>query len=159
MNTLLIGGAPSTGKTMSLVFIGNYLLSKGFRCTSINTIPANEEIKDYKAVLEGKNSDNKNIRIIINSASDTKEIIDSFNDFYNSNGVYDILISSIRDIYQERDYLLDTLQINSRSDAIIEIPLAKITRRNDYSSAQNWYKTITQNLIIKILSSSSFKIP
>lgn len=72
MNTLLIGGAPSTGKTMALVFIGNYLLSKGFQCTTGDKIPASGKRKDYKAVLEGKNSDNKNIRIIINSASDTK---------------------------------------------------------------------------------------
>ena len=151
METLLIGGAPSTGKTGAIIWVENYLLSKGFKCVKKIVLNA-----DFMAILEGKNKDKKIIRIVINSASDTEDIIDKFYSFMNSNGIYDILISSIRDIYHERDYLFN--KIKPLSKGIVEFPLAKITRRNDYQKAKAWYDKYVFSMLEAVLLNQPFSV-
>jgi len=103
------------------------------------------------------------IRIIINSPTDTVEIINQFKIFYDSNfngNGYNLLISSVRDdnFWPRKDFFR-IMEIPSGHDYILEIPLAKITRRGEnFHTALNWYSNKIDALIDDILINSPFNI-
>jgi len=157
MDCLLIGGASSVGKSESIYRLTKYLISQGFSDVS-NSVP--NDFKDFKAVIEGNGQSGKPIRIIINTATDTPDIISNFKVFYDKNGTFDMLISSIRDDnFWPRVEFFKIMKISDETHNIIEIPLAKITRRGtNFQIALKWYQDKIDRLIINTLSNRPFMI-
>ena len=84
MKYLLISGAPNTGKTETIYDLTNYLIDIGYVDTSAAFIsPKPIPVTDFRCVLEKANSEGKNIKILINSATDDAVQIDKFCNFYN----------------------------------------------------------------------------
>jgi hypothetical protein len=155
MDCLLLGGAQSVGKSEGIYRLTKHLLSIGFSDVT-NSVP--QTFADFRAVLEGLNKSGKRIRIIINTATDTVEIINDFKLFFDNNGTYDILISSVRDdnFWPRNDFFRI---MNLNNGFVLEIPLAKITRRsNNFSAALNWYQEKIDKLIIHIMGNNPFDI-
>jgi len=156
MENLLIGGAQSVGKSNSIYRLANRLVASGFVVVSgfIPTI-----FDDFKVVLEGVNKSDKKIRIIINSPTDTIDIINNFKEFFDDNGVYDILISSIRDNnFYPRSHFFRIMGLSEYTNTL-EIPLGKITRRStNFATALNWYEEKIDKLIDHTLSNSPYGI-
>lgn len=157
MECLLIGGAQSVGKSESIYRLTQHLLANGFS-DILNRVPTT--FSDFRAILEGTDSNGKQIRIIINTPTDTTEIIQSFKVFFDTNGKYDILISSVRDDnFWPRNDFFRIMGINAQENLIIEIPLAKITRRSDnFDVALNWYQDKIDKLLIHTLRNRPFNI-
>lgn len=155
MNCLLLGGAPSVGKSESIYRLTKYLLLNGFVDVT-STVPST--FKDFRAILEGKNKNGKQIRIIINTPTDTEVIICDFKAFFDCNGNYDILISSVRDDdFWPRNGFFRTM--NLYNDFVLEIPLAKITRRDyNFKKALNWYQEKIDKLLIHTLKNNPFDL-
>ena len=166
MECLLIGGAPEVGKSNTIYRIALRLRNMGFKVIAGNIpIPKTGTVlipsSDFRAVLEGVNNQNKTIKIIINSPTDTVDIINTFKKFYDGNGgTYNILISSVRDDnFWPRSDFFRIMNINSSKDFILEIPLAKITRKKtNRPVALNWYELQLDNLIKHTLSNRPYNI-
>jgi hypothetical protein len=152
---LLISGAPSVGKSQTIHRLTQTLLLNRFNIV-VGALPP-QIPPDFCIVLEGFDNTGKSIRILINSATDTPAIIQNLKDFYDNNLPIDFIISSVRDILPERDDFLRIMNIQE-TDTIIEIPLAKITRRNTWQIALNWYQATIDNLIIHTLTNPPFHI-
>lgn len=169
MRVLLIGGAPNTGKTNAIAMCANYLLGKGFNVINCQNYDGKKinlpkivtgvnHSKDFLAVLEGKDLNNKTVSIVLTSASDTTGIID-LNFTYLQNQNYDIYISSIRDIGIERKYLLKKFNFTKATPDLLEFPLAKMSRRgNNWFTAKTWYDTTVQNVLCHLLESKPFSV-
>lgn len=169
MKTLLIGGAPNTGKSNAVAMCANYLLNRNFTVLDCKNY-FGKQIKipkiatgsngstDFLASLQGLDKNNKKVSVIITSASDTDGIIDAnFNYFQNS--PCDIYISSIRDIGFERSYLLQKFGFSMENNGLLEFPLAKMSRKNqNWYKAKTWYDTTVQNMLELILSSKPFEV-
>jgi hypothetical protein len=151
MNCLLLGGAESVGKSSAIFEIAYFLHhSKGYHITA-GTLPSTPI--DFRVVLEGNNSQNKHVRIIINSATDTTKIINDFKKFYTLNGNYDILISSVRDDgFRTRTIFFKIMGIGLPKDFILEIPLGKVRRGSRRTTAITWYteklKTLSEHILV-----------
>lgn len=157
MNTLLIGGTHNVGKSETIYNIAKKLLTKNFKEVAGN-IPT--KFDDFYVVLERSDENGKTTTIILNSATDTPNIIKRFKQFFDENGTYHILISSIRDdgFYPRKEFF-NIMVINPNDKNLIEIPLAKITRRGkNFGVALNWYSQKIEKLIIHTLSNSPFNI-
>lgn len=156
MNILLIGGAESVGKTSAIVRLAKRLKEKGFNVIA-GSMPANSE--DFRVVLKGNNQKGDNIGIIINSPSDTIKNIELFKEFIDTNGEYDIMISSIRDApISPREHFFTTLNLDDNAN-ILEIPFGKMTRRgNNWDNQIAWFEEKMDNLIDKILESPPYNI-
>lgn len=157
MDCLLIGGAPSVGKSECIYRLTKYLISQGF-VDVLNRVP--QKFKDFRTVIEGKDRNGKSIRIIINSATDTTSVIENFKEFYDKNGTYDVLISSIRDnSFSVRIDFFKIMNISDKTYNITEIPLSKITRRDEnFKTALQWFRDMIDKLIISILKNQPFQI-
>jgi hypothetical protein len=157
MNCLLIGGAPSVGKSESIYRLAVYLLNHGYTDIT-NTFPP--EFRDFRSVLAGINQNGVQTRIIINSPTDTYAIIEDFKKFFDENGSYDILISSIRDDnFYPRPEFFKIMNLEAICNTFLEIPFAKITRRGDrFDRAINWYQKKMDDLIIYTLNNTPFVI-
>ena len=153
MKILLISGAPNTGKTTITTMIERYLRSIGFR-NYCRRYEISEN--DSAIVLEGANINGKTIRILLNTPSDTIGIIDEVYEYYQQNSPVDFVITTVRDMYEERNYLFETFNINNYE--YYEIPLARVTRRNDNEEAKENYFTRVLDLVKHILSMEPFYI-
>lgn len=163
MNSLLFGGDQDVGKTETIFRLTNYLLSKGF-IDILGAVPAiptpPNRVIDYKAIFEGTNKSEHPVCIIINSATDTTDLIWKFKHFYDQQGgKCDILISSIRDgNHWPRTNFFNIMDLNPSSPDILEIQLAKITRRNQFTQALNWYEEKLDLLAQHTVSNAPFNI-
>lgn len=169
MSVLLIGGAPNTGKSNAVAMCANYLVGKGFSVVACQNYDAKSmnipkvvngaaSSKDFMAKLTGKNLNGKQITVIVVSASDTNQMIDQNFDFCHGQN-YDILISSIRDIGEERTYLLSKFNMNVDNTNVVEFPLAKMSRKNqNWFTAKTWYDFTVQNILSHILKSKPFEV-
>lgn len=158
MEYLLFGGAESVGKTTAIFETAQYLLlpTKGFKVIS-GTVPS--KLADFRAVLEGNDNTGKKIKIIINSATDTEKKIKEFKSFYDQNGIYDILISSVRDHnFNPRAKFFNIFGINPTSPNILEIPLGKTRGGSGRSTALAWYAGTINKLAIHTLSNPPFNL-
>ncbi|MFN8282745.1 MAG: hypothetical protein U0U67_05990 [Chitinophagales bacterium] len=157
MKCLLLGGAPSVGKSETIYRLTRNLLAKGFVVVS-GTVPA--VFADFRAVLEGVDKSQNKVRIIINSATDTEKIITDFKDFYDRNGKYDIFISSVRDDnFYPRSGFFIIMDLRRLATTILEIPMAKVTRQGvNFPVALNWYNAQLDNLLNHVISESPFNI-
>nr|WP_315222222.1 hypothetical protein [uncultured Flavobacterium sp.] len=157
MECLLISGAQSVGKSKTIYRLANHLVAIGYVVVA-GAIPA--KFTDFKAVLEGKNKQGQNIRIIINSPTDTIDLINNFKRFYDSNGHYEILISSVRDAsFPVRKDFFRIMNIAAPKDFILELPLAKVTRQGtNFRICLTWYETQMDILVHHVLNSNPFNI-
>ena len=169
MRILLIGGAPNTGKSNAVAMCANYLVDKGFNvvdCQDYN----GEKIKlpkiakgakdstEFLAILKGKDLNKKIISIVLNTASDTPILID-YNFDYLQKQNCDIYVSSIRDIGNERKYLMKKFNFTNETPNLLGFPLAKVSRRNSNKvTAKAWYDTKVQNMLSYILKSQPFEV-
>ncbi len=155
MEHLLVGGAQSVGKSENIyTLVRDFLIPKGFQIIA-GTFPAT--FGDFKALFEGVDKNGKTVRIIVNTATDTVDIINDFKKFSNSNLPADILISSVRDDnFWPRKEFFTIMGIVSN---VIEVPLAKITRRGaNFNIALTWYQEKNYKLLTYILESSPFNL-
>ncbi len=147
MKYLLFEGSTNVGKTNAIIrFAHNLLSNHGYSCI-VGKIPAIGSGKDFQAVLEKAKSSDGLKKVIINSASDTTDIINDALSFTNANSPYDAIISSCR----EESYLYKhfyTVFNISNSDKVFEIPMAKINHRNVSlkQHGMKWYKEKTDKL-------------
>jgi len=157
MECLLIGGAQSVGKSETIYRLTNNLIAFGYGVIA-GTFPPT--FSDFRVVLEGSNRFGKTVRIIINSPTDTVDIINQFKAFFDANGNYDILISSVRDgNFWPRGDFFRIMDISRPKDFILEIPLAKITRRDtNFPVALTWYQTQIDNLTNHIIVNTPFNL-
>lgn len=160
MNYLLVGGAYSVGKSGSIYRLTKHLLTKGFDMVNVDNVTEFNAGRDFKAILEGKNTNNKIIRILINTATDTTDIIENLMRFRDVYLPTDIMISSIRDDdFYPRKNFFEILNLDYNSKDIIEVPLGKITRRGDnFDVALEWYQTKIDQLLIRLLYNDPFNI-
>ena len=167
MNCLLLGGASSAGKSTVIYGIAKYLVAKGFSDISQSSpttlyrgVPG--ALKDFLCVLEGLNVSGEQIKIFINSSSDSKKIIRDVEKFYKENGgQYHILISSVRDPVDARlrELLLASLHVNTNGNFVLEIPMGKITREgNNKNIAISWYQDKMLELIKHILKQPPYML-
>ena len=153
MKILLISGAPNTGKTTLINLIIKYFRRCGFRscCQSVHISGS-----DRVVCISGKTNKRKSVRVLINSASDTTTIINTIFQFYINNEPIDYFITSIRDMYDERELLFERLNCNNIE--YYEVPLGRITRRKDFDQALDDYLSRILMLIEQVLSKSPFYI-
>jgi hypothetical protein len=158
MESLLIGGAQSVGKTAAIYRLADRLLRRGFNY-SANSLLLPSPFDDFKVVLEGNNKHGKAIRIIINSATDDTQTIQQFKLFFDNNGTYDILVSSIRDDgYYPRPEFFTIMGLVPNQN-LLEIPLGKITRRSaNVSIAHTWYANTVDQLVDHTLMNPPYNI-
>lgn len=157
MVCLLFGGAPSVGKSETIYRLAQYLMAKGFTDV-LGLVPAT--FSDFSAVLEGVDLKGVQVRVIINTATDTPGIIENFKAFYDANGNYEILVSSVRDDnFWPRAEFFGIMGISPSTHQIIEIPLAKITRRDiNFYTALAWYEKSIDKLTHHILGLPPFEL-
>lgn len=157
MNCLLIGGAQDTGKSQAIYRIATRLQAKGYTIFA-GSIPKSSA--DFRVVLKGKDNTGEAITIIINSATDNEEIIKAFKRFFDENGTYNILISSVRDDdYYPRKEFFEIMQLNSPDDFVLEIPFGKITRIRKYRARPlQWFEDNMDSIINHILKGEPFNI-
>jgi hypothetical protein len=139
MKYILIGGAQSVGKTGTIYRLAKYFLNcKGF----IDVLPSVPKTqRDFTAILDGKDKNGEKIRIAVNSATDTPDIIQSFKELLDRNKDISMVISSIRDdnFYPRKEFF-HIIGI-TEDDIDFELPLAKITRKGkNRNMALKWYK-------------------
>jgi hypothetical protein len=157
MKCLLLGGAPSVGKSETIYRITQFLRTKGFN-TRRGFVPA--AFSDFYAVIEKPNDNGNPTRIIINTLTETRSFIYNFKYFFDTNGTYDLLISSVMDdSFLQRKEFFSIMCLNPTTDTIIEIPLGKITRRDDnFNIALDWYQETMYKLLQHILQISPFQL-
>jgi hypothetical protein len=157
MNCLLLGGSYSVGKSEAIYRATQHLITLGF-VDILHLVPP--AFFDFIAVLEGLNRNNQPIRIKINTATDTPGLIHNFKNFYNANGNYDILISSVRDhdFWPRKDFFA-IMGISHSTHHILEIPLGKVTRKGaNFTTALAWHQSQLDNLIKNTLHNNPYNI-
>jgi len=161
MNYILITGAPNTGKSETIYSVGKLLLSDfGFKDIShAFEIPIAKQLRNCLCILEGKNRKGITKRILINTPAHDLYHINQLNDFYNNNKSIDLIFTSLRDGGDAmHNTFFKIMNIDNNKDNLFEIPLAKITRKNNCDEAMIWYKNTCRDLIINIMKSSSFEL-
>lgn len=158
MKFLVISGAPSTGKTTAINKIAEWITIRGSVTNDSigNPLPpflpnSKGEYQDFSIVLFYKGR-----KIIIHSATDDKAWMDKLINLINLNPDTEIVITSCRDIYWERDYF--TANIRPYATFFLESPLGKITRRNDFTIADNLYKALLLDMHEHILSNNPYNL-
>lgn len=158
MNFLVVSGAPSTGKTTALNQIAEWLRVKYSISTDFygNSLPSflpdsTGKYWDFSIViiLNGR-------KIIIHSATDDINWMDKLVELIKQNPESEIVITSCRDIYWERDYFMTN--VRPFSTFFLESPLGKITRRKDFALADNWYKDTLLELHKYILTNNPYNL-
>jgi uncharacterized protein YlzI (FlbEa/FlbD family) len=157
MKFFVISGAPSTGKTTVINNISQWLTS-GIITTDSNgdLLPsflpdAYGNFYDFSIVIIIRGR-----KIIVHSASDDTNKMDALIEKIKQNPDTEIVITSCRDIYWERDYFTENLK--PYSTFFLESPLGKITRRNDFDPADNLYKNILLEMHQHILPNNPYNL-
>ena len=154
-SVLLIGGAPDTGKTTALNAISKKLQKNGY--AQIKSQNTGMQGVDKLYFLKGKDSNGKNVSIVINTAADDVGSIKNFNNFLQQCSC-DIIITAIRSFGKERKGILDVIKNNTNDDYFnLEIPLARITQRTvNKNTAMKWYTDTVMTLAEHILELAPF---
>ena len=158
MNYLLFSGGSNTGKSSAIYRLAVELTSGTFRKFTVVAGSVPTTFSDFRAVLEGIDNSGKTIRILINSASDTKRIINELHKFYISNLPVDFVISSVRNLHTPRSYFFNKMNIVTPKDFYIEVPLAKLPRGTHRASALIWYQQSVNTLGTHLLGNSPFNL-
>lgn len=155
MNFLVISGAPKTGKTTAINKIA-LELTTNVVSTDINgnalpsfTVNQHGLYDDISVVVRLKGK-----KVIIHSASDDTKWMNKLIDLIAMNPETEVVITSCRDIYWERDYF--NSNVRPLATFLLESPLGKITRKNHFQLADDWYKDTQLELHQHILRSGPF---
>ncbi|MBO9584976.1 MAG: hypothetical protein J7574_12520 [Flavobacterium sp.] len=138
MKFLVISGAPQTGKTTSINKIAEWLT------IGITTDIYGEALPSFLPGIKGKYEDFSIVinrhgkKIIIHSATDNKPWMDKLTNKLKENPDTDVVVTSCRDIYWERNYFSDN--VKPFASFFLESPLGKITRQKDFALANKLYK-------------------
>jgi hypothetical protein len=153
MKALLFGGACSVGKTEAIIRLTKKILDSGFSVERGEFPPSNPNHKDIRLVLSGTDNKGEIIAIYINSATDSTNIIYDAKRFLDNAGTVNFIISSVRDYdFWPRKDFFQIMGIDPLSSDVLEIPLAKITRRNNgFNVALSWYEVALDKLVEKII--------
>lgn len=155
MNVILISGQNDTGKTQSCFFIQKILQQKSFKqIYSSSNISSGNFFKAYT----GFNKKQKQVNILINSESDLIGSGKRLQQYLQINKNTDIVITTIRDIENLRTNIENVLKPYCTSTDIIEIPLAKITRKIKFNDSYKWYKNAIENLLKFIIEHAPFDL-
>jgi len=155
MKYLFISGAPNTGKTETIYDLTVYLISQGYEIVLmgngdfVTQIPdSRTRVEDFQCVIEKKISEHITKRVLINSATDNENRINSLLEFHKNNPNVDMIITSMRDGGDAmRSFLKEKLNIIPNTDIVVEVPLAKITRKRNLNTALRWYKKSINELV------------
>jgi|688.fasta_scaffold01664_7 hypothetical protein len=157
MKFLVISGAPQTGKTTAINNIAQRL-TNGVISTDVNGtilpsfLPDSAgKYWDFSIVINLRGR-----KIIIHSASDDVNCMNQLIEKIKQNPDTEIVITSCRDIYWERDYF--TANVRPFANFFLESPLGKITRRNDFNLADDWYKDTLFEMHQHILSNNPYNL-
>lgn len=109
MKVILLQGKGNSGKTRLSNKIDEWLLQDGFVEEFKKLDPNNKNALSYQRdfwAIYNKNIEGRNVRVFLNSWSDTGDIINAFRDIYKGNEKdgYDILITAIRSKSNPRLY-------------------------------------------------------
>lgn len=101
MKVILLQGKGNSGKTRLSCKIDEWLLQNGFVEEFKKLNPSNQNTSLYQRdfwAIYYKKIEGRNVRVFLNSWSDTGDIINAFRDIYKENEKdgYDILITAIR---------------------------------------------------------------
>lgn len=152
MEILLVSGSPNTGKSTVLLEVGKFLKANKFNIIKTMKIPPSN---DEATILRGMDINGKTIQIFFNTASDYKGIINGAKQVLSTNPSVDFIISSVRDMGVERDYLINEICPNV---SFLEVPLAKVSRKGNRAVAINDYQNRIINLIKHIMHENPFNI-
>lgn len=160
MKFFVISGAPDTGKTTAINLVSEWLCSKYSITTDFygNPLPPflpNPTTGKYDDISLVLNLNG--LKVIIHSATDDKNCMDILIEKINQNTDSEIVITTCRDLYWPKDYF--NLNIGSfASSFLLESPLGKITRRNDFTLANTWYKDSLLQMHQHILSNIPYNL-
>lgn len=118
---------------------------------------------DFIKIFEGKTRDKRDIRIVLSSASDSKDIINNMIKklqlaFEGKRHTNIILITSARNTGDaNRDYLEEQIAKVCSDNEIIEFPLARINDKAD-ESVHNWYHKTVDDILKHILANEPFNL-
>ena len=109
MKVILLQGKGNSGKTTLSTEIDEWLLQNSFVEEFKKLDPNNENASPYQRdfwAIYYKKIEGRNVRVFLNSWSDTGDIINAFRDIYKENKKdgYDILITAIRSKSNPRLY-------------------------------------------------------
>ncbi|MBR9855546.1 MAG: hypothetical protein GYB37_13380 [Algicola sp.] len=157
MKYLLIGGAQSVGKSESIYRLAQNLIKQNYEIVA-GSIP--DKFKDFKAIVQGTNQKRIKVTILLNTATDEERLIQELKSFLQQHNYCDIIISSIRDDdFYPRKSFFKIMELNPDNPDILEVPLAKITRRGDnFNTALKWYNKHVDYLLNHILKNKPFEI-
>ncbi|PIF30769.1 hypothetical protein CLU81_1218 [Flavobacterium sp. 9] len=159
MKYLLFGGAPETGKTGAITRLELWLITtKRFTVKANWNYPPSATHRDFRVILERFDDNGNLIRIYINSATDTKQIIQDCKDFHDANLPVDITISSIRDVFDVRQHFFTVMEVDNTKDYILEVPLGKVRRGTHRRLCLNWYEKKIDNLVSTVLENNPFSL-
>jgi hypothetical protein len=159
MKYLLLGGAPNTGKTGSLNRLADILIrTKGFKVVANWNYPPKVANGDFRIILEGLDNKENQIRIYINTATDTKKIILDCKKIYDANQPVNIIISSIRDVFSARTYFFNIMKVDNSIDYIMELPLAKVRKGKHRGLCLKWYEEKLDRLVIHTLENNPYNL-
>ena len=168
MQYFFISGASSTGKTTTIHAICGWLLSKGY--TGGDLRPDGKVytpstgfpvigVDDFSYILQKNGT-----KVLVHSATDDTYNVEMLNDLMK-NQKPNVVISSCRDFPDwPREYLCQTLGLTNdyvldlRNPNVREFPLAKITRRTNWTDAYNWYFENTFKMIKEILIDPPYRL-
>lgn len=155
MKYLFISGAPNTGKTETIYDLTVYLISQGYEIIlrgngnfAAPTPDSQARVEDFQCIIEKKISEHITKTILINSATDNENRINSLLNFCKNNPNVDLIITSMRDGGDAmRSFLKEKINIIPNTDIVVEVPLAKITRKRNFNAALRWYKNRINELV------------
>lgn len=168
MRYFIVSGAPSTGKTTTLNAICGWLLDRGYVGEDVGSddkkyVPITsclvQNVGDFSYMLH-----KGDLGILVHSATDDEEninILDTLIREYKP----DIVITSCRDYLDSpRQYLCQTLGftndyvLDRKNEHVREFPLAKITRRRNWSEPYIWYFNTTTDIIKTMLMAAPYNL-
>jgi hypothetical protein len=165
---LILPGAPGTGKTGALIRLtASFLLGKkGF--IHVPSQPPDDQYAyppklgvDFLALFENQQ---RRIRIMVNTGMDSPRCAYKLKGFIKQCGQWnmmpDIIITAGRDAnFYPSSHFWRTMEISQNNPNVIQVPLARITRRTyNHSPTLTWYQQRMDALLEHILSKNPFNI-
>ena len=162
MHFLLIGGQPDTGKTSTVTRLTNVLLTAPLAFTIADGTFPPVRGADFLILLQ-RTVQGRIQFIILSSPSDDASSINNLRDFTvkHADKKIDIIISSVRDIGWERNYFFTSIKISPTDANVIEMPLARVTRRSSsglFAPALSWYENTVDRLVNIIITNPPFNL-